>query len=164
MKRHSETPATLHVSLPTQHKPGSSPTQLNSAGIIFTSTHEQEEEVASSDEQEVMSSQHAVQSDSEVVSQEVDSTEFLDTSKQSCDVTLSTTKAPSGYQMAVGMGEGEMVRGGGVEVTLPTSKQLLEVRQKKKVRPCGVGELYLAIRVSTCFFISATKAVDVSVT
>ena len=93
--------------------------------------------MTSSDEQEVMSSPHAVQSDSEVVlSQEVDSVEVLDTNRQSCDVTLNSTnlKAPSGYQMAVGMGEGETVRGGGVEVTLPTSKHLLEVRQKKKVR------------------------------
>ena len=107
METYSETPTTLRVSVTTRHKPGSSPTQLNSAGIIFTSTHGQEEEVTSSDEQEVMSSPHAVQSDSEVVlSQEVDSVEVLDTNRQSCDVTLNTTKVPSGYQMAVGMGEG----------------------------------------------------------
>ena len=49
----------------------------------------------------------------------------------------SISKASSGYHVALGMVRGELVREGGVGVTLPASKQLLEVRQKKKVRTGG---------------------------
>ena len=87
------------------------------------------------------SQQLLVQSDSNVVvtfTQETDTD--LDGSGQRNAVVeniSSIGKASSGYHMALGMVRGELVREGGVGVTLPASKQLLEVRQKKKVRTGG---------------------------
>ena len=92
----------------------------------------------SSDEQEVTSQQLLDQSDSDVVvtfAQEPDT--LLDASGQRVAVVENVSaisKASSGYHMALGMVRGEVGSEGGVGVTLPTSKQLLEVRQRKKVR------------------------------
>ena len=92
-------------------------------------------------EQEMTSQQLLVQSDSSVVvtfTQEADTD--LDCSEQRNDVVEKVSaigKASSGYHMALGMVRGEVVREGGVGVTLPASKELLEVRQKKKVRAGG---------------------------
>ena len=100
--------------------------------------------MVSSDEQEMTSQQLLVQSDSDVVvtfTQEADT--VLDASGQMVAVenVSAISKASSGYHMALGMVRGEVGREGGVGVTLPTSKHLLEVRQRKKVRMDGlIGE------------------------
>ena len=94
-------------------------------------------------EQEVMST--AVQSESNVItSSTLQPPASLHVSSSaeallSNDVTFTKNssndiiKSPSGYHMAMGMGRSDAVRGEGATVTLPSPKELIETRQRKKV-------------------------------
>ena len=106
-------------------------TQLNSAGIIFSSGPERETELV---EQSSITSVH---SESALVGH-VSGGETVNTKEQSGWATTGRdimVKAASGYMMAVGSKEEEGdMDGESAPVKLPLPKELIEIRQRKKVR------------------------------
>ena len=111
--------------------PSRGSTRINSAGIIFSSSAENEEEVASLTISTVRSESALA---AHVGSDSVKSDE-ASRMNECISIHDDVIKAASGYMMAIRSTEDELV-GESLAVDLPTPKALIEIRQKKKVNNC----------------------------
>ena len=110
-------------------------TQINSAGIIFTSSAG-EERYREEDDDVTSLTISTVRSESALpvqVGLESESASNSATVSKYSSVDGDVVRAASGYMRAVEREEGELV-GEASSVALPTPKELIEIRQKKKVK------------------------------
>ena len=118
-------------------------TQINSAGIIFSSRPERETELV--EETSITS----VRSDSALADHVTETA--VEIAGQSCPASgMDTVKAASGYMMAIrGTREGDFPPETTV-VELPTPKELIEIRQRKKVGKFRHTVLALRVLLGCC--------------